>query len=106
MRINTNDYYENNPEGGFKKKDTFLQVLKSVHELPEEIQEAIRANASLLSKSFEIQTNDILRENKDNMEAGDLSALLTPFVMELSFLKIQLAAVTSEIESLRNGNSN
>lgn len=106
MRINTNDYYESNSEGGFKKKDTFLQVLKSVHELPEEMQDAIRANAALLSQSFEIQTNDILREKHDNVEPGDLSAVLTPFVMELSFLKIQLAAVTSELDKLRNGDSN
>jgi hypothetical protein len=106
MRINTNDYYESNSDGSFKKKDTFLQVLKSVHELPEEMQDAIRANAALLSQSFEIQTNDILREKHDNMEPGDLSAVLTPFVMELSFLKIQLAAVTSELDKLRNGDSN
>lgn len=88
-----------------KKEETFLQVLKCVHELPEDMQEAIGANASLLSQSFEIQTNQILEKN-DHIEEGDLAPLLTPFVMELSFLKIQLAAVTSELDLLRNGESN
>ncbi len=88
-----------------KKEDTFLQSLKCVHELPDDMQEAIGANASLLSRSFEIQTNEILDKN-DHIEEGDLAPLLTPFVMELSFLKIQLAAVTSELDEIRNGKSN
>ena len=70
------------------------------------MQQAIGANATLLSKSFEIQTNAILERSGGTVEEGDLAPLLTPFVMELSFLKIQLAAVTSELDDLRNGNSN
>lgn len=105
MRYTLNDDY--NPDNQ-KEKETseWIQSLKSVEDLPEELKRAVRVNAHHMSKSFENQSMKIMEDQGlGEDDEVNLGALLTPFVMELSFLKIQLATLISQVGSLKDGDS-
>jgi len=105
MRYKLDDDYD---KGNEKDKETseWIQSLKSVEDLPEELKRAVSVNAHHMSKSFEKQTMRIMEEQGlGEDDELNLGALLTPFVMELSFLKIQLATLVSEVGGLKDGNS-
>jgi hypothetical protein len=101
MRLN-NDFTPD-PDG-----DTnVFKSLKNVTDLPEEMLEIVSANATELAKSLEKQSLETQANLKDDGEEEDtLGIILTPFIMELSFLKIQLAALIDQVAELQNGDSN
>ena len=100
MRINT-DF---NPDSD---GDTnVFKSLKNVPDLPEPMFEIVSANAAALAKSLEqesLKTQARLEEAGEDTD--DLGIILTPFIMELSFLKIQLAALIDQVAEIQNGNS-
>lgn len=101
MRLNSD--FTPDPDG-----DTnVFKSLKNVTDLPEEMLEIVSANASELAKSLEKQSLETQANLKDDGEEEDtLGIILTPFIMELSFLKIQLAALIDQVAELQNGDSN
>jgi hypothetical protein len=101
MRLN-NDFTPD-PDG-----DTnVFKSLKNVTDLPEEMLEIVSANATELAKSLEKQSLETQANLKDDGEEEDtLGIILTPFIMELSFIKIQLAALIDQVSELQNGDSN
>ena len=78
----------------------FLRTLKCVPDLPEEMQVVVGSHAEMMSEVFQKQTDELTEEKDFNKEDG-LSVILTPFMLELSFLKIQLAAACTSINELQ-----
>ena len=101
MRLNSD--FTPDPDG-----DTnVFKSLKNVTDLPEEMLDIVSANANELAKSLEKQSLKTQANLKEEGEEEDtLGIILTPFIMELSFIKIQLAALIDQVSELHNGDSN
>jgi hypothetical protein len=103
MRINSNtggDSPESNPED-----INLVKTLKNVEDLPDELKQMVSAQASHLAESLARQSlaaHNLHKEDSDE-EPDALALTLLPFIMELSFLKLQLAATASQLEELTNG---
>ena len=93
--------------GDSKKITNLLLSLKNVEDLEEDMQEMVAANAAYLSQSLQRGTDRAVEDAKKNGEEIDqIAAVLAPFVMELAYLKINLAAVSNGLQELmKNGKS-
>jgi hypothetical protein len=91
------DKKDEDPE---KEAKEFLRTLKCVPDLPMEMQVVVGDHAEMMSRSFQKQTDKLAEDGELNKEDG-LSAILTPFLLELSFLKIQLAAACTSINEIQ-----
>ena len=94
----------NQPNENESDKNFFLS-LKNVEDLPDDLLKMVSAQAATMSKSLERQAVAASKQQEeDGMPVDPLATTLMPFVMELSYLKLQLAAVSSHIEDLtKNG---
>jgi|13_taG_2_1085334.scaffolds.fasta_scaffold00278_22 hypothetical protein len=100
MRINTDFSADSNEESNVFKS------LKNVPDLPEPMLEIVSANAAELAKSLEQSSLSVVEQlKKEGQEQDDLGVVLMPFIMELSFIKIQLAALIDQVADIQNGDS-
>lgn len=100
MRINT-DF-----SAGSNEESNVFKSLKNVPDLPEPMLEIVSANAAELAKSLEQSSLSVVEQlKKEGQEQDDLGVVLMPFIMELSFIKIQLAALIDQVADIQNGDS-
>ena len=82
----------------------FFKSLKNVPDLPEDMLKIVAHGASNLAKSLEKQSAAAQQQlEEDGQPEDDLGIILMPFIMELSFLKIQLASIVDQIADLKQG---
>lgn len=99
---------DESPENSKKPQPelNLLLSLKNVEDLPEDMKELVSVNASHLSHSLQKGTERAIKDCTDEGgEIDHLAAVLTPFVMELAYLKINLAALSTKLAELSDGKS-
>jgi len=103
MRYKLDDESPEKPEG---TEMNLLLSLKNVEDLPDDMKELVSVNASHLSQSLQKGTDRAVKEWESKGEDIDhLAAVLTPFVMELAYLKINLAALSTKLAEISDGKS-
>lgn len=103
MRYKIDDESPEKPESG----DTNLLLsLKNVEDLPDDMKEIVSINAAHLSKSLQKGTDRAVNDcDTKGEEVDHLAVVLTPFVMELAYLKINLAALSAKLAEISDGKS-
>lgn len=103
MRYKIDDESPEKPEG---EGMNLLLSLKNVEDLPDDMKELVSVNASHLSQSLQKGTDRAIKDcDASGEEIDHLAAVLTPFVMELAYLKINLAALSTKLAELSDGKS-
>lgn len=103
MRYKLDDESPEKPEG---TEINLLLSLKNVEDLPDDMKELVSVNAAHLSKSLQKGTDRAVNDcDAKGEEIDHLAVVLTPFVMELAYLKINLAALSTKLAEISDGKS-
>jgi|13_taG_2_1085334.scaffolds.fasta_scaffold00161_21 hypothetical protein len=106
MRYKIDDESPEKPEEPEASETNLLLSLKNVEDLPEDMKELVSINAAHLSQSLQDGADRAVKDLETKGEDIDqLAAILTPFVMELAYLKINIAALSTKVAELSDGKS-